>query len=100
MSNAAAAAFKTLVDARVAETKSRRSNRVANSGRFNLDDMNTVAPDELVAGDVFIHDGKAYLCNGAVRYDDLWFKVHARPWDGGQIVELPVYHASHVALLT
>jgi hypothetical protein len=100
MSHGAASAFKSLVDYRVQEVKTRRSSRVANTGRFELDNMSTVEADELVAGDMFIHNGAAFQCNGVEPYDDDWFKVHARPWDGGTVFPLAVHRTAKVALLT
>lgn len=71
-----------------------------NSGRFQLDDMDTVTADDLVAGDVFIHDGAAWACNGVVQYNDEWHLVHARPWGGGSVQDVYVYKSAKVALLT
>lgn len=73
---------------------------MANSGRFNLDDMDTITAEDLVSGDVFIHEGAAFSCNGVVRHSDDWHLVHARPWGGGPVREVFVYRDAKVALLT
>jgi len=91
-----ATAAEAQAAARRAEERLRVSQHVARSGRFALDNLEPVAAEELVVGNIFVHDGKAWVAAGS--HDGTVIPVTS--WDGSDRELLPIGSFTEVALLS